>query len=109
MTHFHSDDVLKSEISYFQIFIFIDFQALATKFGLALEPTVLRLEGNYFIRLLSGCVVERLEKTGLRLTQPRLSSDGPPKSEVSHFQKCLGPYHRLNCSQTDFITDLPMV
>ena len=50
MTHFPSDDPLKSEISYFQIFIFIDFHSLATKFGLALEPTVLRLED-----LSTGC------------------------------------------------------
>ena len=71
MPLFNSDGHPKAEVSQFQIWRFIDFNALAPKFGLALEPTVLRLEGNYFIRLLSGCVVERLEKTGLRLTQPQ--------------------------------------
>ena len=78
---FNSDGHPKAEVSQFQIWRVIDFNYLAPKFGLALEPTVLRLEGNYFIGLLGGWVVERLEKTGLR----------------------------LNCSQTDFITDLPMV
>ena len=40
---------------------------------------------------------------------PQFNSDGPPKSEVSHFQKRLCPYYKLHCSQTDLITDLPMV
>ena len=45
----YSADPLNSKVSNLQSFLrFIDFQALDTKFVLALEPKVLKLEGSSF-------------------------------------------------------------
>ena len=65
---FNFDGSPYSDVSHFQILIFIDFQALASKFVLALEPTVLKVAGSSFvirpsICILKGCYDEPILKS----------------------------------------------